>query len=52
MCQSVGLSAAFLGQNLGKENPTGDEDGLSIGRWDLLDNGTGQASNVPATSYK
>lgn len=43
-------SAAFLGQNVsGHEDPTGDESGLSVGRWDLLDNGTGQA-RVPNTS--
>lgn len=42
--------ALLLGQNVsGHEDPTGDEDGLSISRWDLLDNGTGQARSLPSS---
>ena len=50
LCQHI-VDAALLGQNVGREDPTGDEDGLSVGRWDYFDNGTGQAS-APAGSLK
>lgn len=49
-CQYI-VDAALLGQNVGREDPTGDEDGLSVGRWDYFDNGTGQTS-APAGSLK